>query len=183
MPPDEDGACRHNDVANFDLMDVPGIKPLLVGGLMTMGSSTYAHAVRDPHMTSAVAAAAKSTGKDPWVKYYRALAAANALETVLPKEASKELDRMRSSYSLEGDRSTAATAPPIVRRAAPDVAARVPLRKHDIGTQTITDKGTIIAMLMRMAAPPAMPAFLHFQPQHLEALRWLIYVVLAQRPA
>ena len=36
---------------------------------------------------------------------------------------------------------------------------------------------------MRVAAPLAMPASLHFQPQHLEALRWFIYVILAWRPA
>ena len=40
MPPDEGGASRHSEVAGFNLLDVPGIKPLLVGGLMTMGKSS-----------------------------------------------------------------------------------------------------------------------------------------------
>ena len=38
MPLDEDGACRHNEVANFNLLDALGIKPLLVGSLVTMGT-------------------------------------------------------------------------------------------------------------------------------------------------
>ena len=42
MPPDEGGVCRHSEAVGFNLLDVPGIKPLLVDGLVTMGNSTYA---------------------------------------------------------------------------------------------------------------------------------------------
>ena len=160
-----------------------------------MGSSAYGDAARDPNMIDAVSAAAKAGGKDPWVRYCRALAAADALEEALPDGALHEADSLHIHLPTSKDRRGAATAARTNTAGPADAAAGPPMAGVDAECHTIDD-GTAttmitapslhtnlaqqwLAALGRAAAPPNVPNYFRVQPQNLEAMRWFMYVLVA----
>ena len=93
-----DAAARADKVAsglNYDepgsAFDLPGVAALVAGGLLPYGSCSYASAIESDVHADAVAAAGRSSKKsDPFVKYARAVAAAQSLGEQLPPGAEKK---------------------------------------------------------------------------------------------
>jgi hypothetical protein len=192
-------ACQSDVPPPWNVLEVPGVKALIVGSLIGMGNSTYGDAARDPNMIDAVSAAAKAGGKDPWVRYCRALAATDALEKTLPDAALHEIDSLKIHVPSSKDRRGAATAARINTAGPADAAAGSPIAGIDAACQTLDGDAVAttlpapylhsnlaqqwLAALGRAAAPPNLPNYLGMQSQQLEALRWFMYVLVAWRPA